>query len=286
MGYWRGQGGQRVTESPIGRPDPPATVPPNQDYWRDYLEKGETYLRFGRHVFRALPGHPRCKLCTIPFEGVGGRAVRLFGWRPSDSNPNVCNNCQRALIKHHGGAEVNGTMLFADVRGSTTLAEGMAPVEFRELMERFYRVATRAVIDEDGAIDKFVGDELVAMFYTSLAGERHPARAIKAAQAILRATGHGAPGGPWLPVGAGVHTGLVWFGAVGEGVHVELTSLGDVVNTTARLAGRAGPGEILVSTDAAAVAQLPSGLEARALDLKGKEQAFDVVVASLETPVA
>ena len=259
---------------------------PDSEFWRHYLEEGEPVLRGVRHVFRALPGHPRCRLCTVPFEGAGGRAMRVFGYRPSDGNPNVCNTCQKALIKHHGGAEVPGTMLFADVRGSTTMAEGMAPGEFRELMERFYRVATRAVIDEDGAIDKFVGDELVAMFYTSLAGERHTARAIKAAQSVLRATGHGAPEGPWLPVGAGVHTGQVWFGAVGEGVHVELTALGDVVNTTARLASRAAAGEILVSADAATAAGLATGLDGRSLELKGKELPFDVVVAGVDTPVA
>jgi adenylate cyclase len=268
-----------VTESEPGR------VPPSQDYWRDYLEKGESWIRGMRHVFSALPGDPRCRLCTVPFEGAGGRTMRIFGVRPSDANPNVCNNCQRALIKHHGGAEVSGTMLFADIRGSTALAEGMSPGEYRELMERFYRVATRAVIDEDGAIDKFVGDELVAMFYTSLAGENHPARAVKAALAILRETGHGSSGGPWLPVGAGVHTGRVWFGAVGEAPHVELTALGDVVNTTARLASAAGPGEVLVSDDVAARVGLPGGLEQRSLQLKGKEQPFGVAVVRVETPV-
>ena len=272
-----------MRESPSGPPAPTAGDPANEDYWRDYLEKGETFLRGIRHVFTALPGDPRCRLCTVPFEGAGGRTMRLFGYRPSDANPNVCNTCQKALIKHHGGAETSGTMLFADIRGSTAIAETMAPVEFRELMERFYRVATRAVIGEDGAIDKFVGDELIAMFYTALAGEQHPARAVKAAQAILRATGHGTPEGPWLPVGAGVHTGRVWFGAVGEAPHVELTSLGDVVNTTARLAAVAGPGEVLVSGDAAGLADIGDGLERRTLKLKGKEQPIDVIVVSAAT---
>jgi adenylate cyclase len=275
-----------VSDSPTGAPDQPTSTPPSQEYWRDYLEKGETFMRRGRHVFSALPGDPRCRLCTVPFQGVGGRMMRLFGYRPSDANPNVCNTCQRALIKHHGGAETTGTMLFADIRGSTTIAEGMAPGEYRELMERFYRVATRAVIGEDGAIDKFVGDELVAMFYPSLAGDRHPARAVQAAQAILRETGHGTPGGPWLPVGAGVHTGRVWFGAVGEVPHVELTSLGDVVNTTARLASAAGAGEVLVSLDVAAATGLTADLERRSLQLKGKGLPFEVVVVGSETDVA
>lgn len=237
-------------------------------------------------MFSALPSDPRCKLCTAPFGGVGGRAMRLIGRRPSDANPNVCNSCQTALIKYHGGAEVNGTMLFADIRGSTTLAEGMSPSTFKELMERFYRVATRAVISEDGAIDKFVGDELVAMFYPSLAGDRHVARAVAAAQTILRETGHGTSEGPWVSVGAGVHTGRVWFGAVGEAPHVELTALGDAVNTTARLAGAAGAGEILVSADVAAAVGLDSALERRSLELKGKERPFEVIVVGVDTPAA
>jgi adenylate cyclase len=264
----------------------PSIVPPSDDYWRDYLERGEPYIRFGRHVFSALPSDPRCRMCTVPFAGLGGGAMRLiFGRRPSDGNPNVCNACQTALLKHHGGAEVDGTMLFADIRGSTTLAEGMAAGAFKELMERFYRIATRAVIAEDGAIDKFVGDELVAMFYPALTGERHAARAVNAAQTILRETGHGTPGGPWLPVGAGVHTGRVWFGAVGEAPHVELTALGDPVNTTARLVAAAGAGEVLVSGDAAAAVGLDSGLERRSLELKGKELPFEVVVVRVGTPI-
>ena len=130
-------------------------------------------------------------------------------------------------------------------------------------MERFYGVASRAVIRHEGAIDKFVGDELIAFFYPALAGERHVAAAIGAAQELLRETGHDDPGGAWAPVGAGVHTGKVWFGAMGEGSHVELTSLGDVVNTTARLASAAGAGEILVSSDAASKVELERGLEQR-----------------------
>ncbi|MCZ7536106.1 MAG: adenylate/guanylate cyclase domain-containing protein [Acidimicrobiia bacterium] len=125
--------------------------------------------------------------------------MRLIGRRPSDANPNVCTGCQNHLIRHHGGAEVEGTMLFADIRGSTALAETMSPGDFHRLLERFYAVASRAVFEHDGAIDKFVGDELVAMFYPGLAGDRHVARAIEAARAVLRMTGHGmaeAPPGP------------------------------------------------------------------------------------------
>jgi adenylate cyclase len=188
----------------------------------------------------------------------------------------MCNACYDFMARHHGGAEVEGTFLFADVRGSTALAEGMGSTPFRDLLDRFYSTASAAVFDHDGMVDKFVGDELVAMFYPFLAGERHAARAVEAARALLIATGH--PADPWIPLGAGVHTGSAWVGAVGEGTHTEITALGDAVNTTARLASVAQAGEILVTTTCADAAGLPGSLERRSLELKGKELPTDVVV--------
>ena len=260
---------------------PDANVPPSDDFWRAYLENGEPRIRVVRRLFNSIPSDPRCRLCQAPFKGVGAPVMRAMGRKPSAWNPHLCTACQNALIKNHGGAEVEGTMLFADIRGSTSIAEHTSPRDFKALLERFYGVATRAVVNHDGTIDKFVGDELVAMFYPSLAGERHVAQALGAAQEILRETGHDDPGGPWAPVGAGVHTGRVWFGVVGEGNVVDITSLGDVVNTTARLASAAGAGEVLLSVDAADAVGLEPGLERRSLHLKGKDLPFDVVVAHL-----
>jgi len=248
-----------------------------EEFWREYLTHGEPTRRLTRRLYTLLPSDPRCRLCTAPFSGVGGSAMRLIGKRPSQANPNVCTTCAGALIRFRGGAEVPGTMLFADIRGSTALAERMSPTEFHDLLNRFYRVASRTVFDHDGAIDKFVGDELMAMFYPAMSGERHVARAIDAARALLRATGHADPAGPWVPVGAGVHTGTAWFGAVGDESHIELTAVGDAVNTTARLAAEATAGEVLVSVVAAQAAGLDSGLARRQLVLKGKQAPVEVV---------
>jgi adenylate cyclase len=203
--------------------------------------------------------------------------MRLIGKRPSDGNPTMCNTCFVNLSRHHGGAEVDGTMLFADIRGSTTLAERMSPGEFHALLDRFYTAATSAVFDHDGMVDKFVGDELVALFFPLMTGERHTARAVEAARALLRATGHADPDGPWVPVGAGVHTGRAWFGALGEGDHVELTAVGDNVNVAARLASHAAAGEVLVTAEAAAAAGLDPKLERLPLELKGKSTPTEVV---------
>ena len=83
-----------------------------------------------------------------------------------------------------------------------------------------------------------------------------------------------------------MHTGGTWVGAVGAaGTHTELTALGDTVNTTARLASLAAPGEILVTADAAAAAGLDSSLERKALELKGKQDVTEVVSLTV-SPVA
>ena len=68
------------------------------------------------------------------------------------------------------------------------------------------------MFDNDGGIDKFVGDEVVAFFFPLISGQRHAAAAVGAAAALFRATGHADGAGPWVPVGAGVATGLAWVG--------------------------------------------------------------------------
>ena len=95
-------------------------------------------------------------------------------------------------------------------------------------------------------------------------------------QAAPRATGHADPGGPWVPVGRGEHgTGVVRGDR--RRSHVEVTFVGDGVNVAARLAGAAGSGEILVTTASAEAAGLDPSLERRSLELKGKQEATEVV---------
>ena len=249
-----------------------------EEFWRDFLTRGDAMERKVRGVLRRLPHEPRCMLCAAPFAGPAAPVMRAIGKRPSDKNPTMCTSCFDFMAKHHGGAEIDCSFLFADVRGSTAIAERMSAAEYRNLLDRFYALATTLVIDHDGSIDKFVGDELVAMYFPLLSGMRHTERAVSTAKALLEATGHGGPDGPWLPLGAGVHTGPAWVGAVGDGPRTDLTALGDTVNTTARLASVAGAGEILVSATAAAAAELDPGLERRSLELKGKANPTDAFV--------
>jgi adenylate cyclase len=253
----------------------------NEAFWYDFLTVGSPNERRNRRIFRLLPHGPRCRLCAAPFAGVAAPVMRMIGKRPADHNPNWCSACFDFITEHHGGAEIDLSLLFADIRGSTGMAEAMSPSAYRAILDRFYDVAAQAVIDYDGFIDKFVGDEVVATFAPLLSGDRHAAQAVQAAKELLRKTGHEAPEGPWVAVGAGVHTGVAWMGAVGEGPHTALTAVGDVVNVTARLAALARPGEILITADAAAAAGMGDGLERRILELRGKQQQMEVVALQI-----
>jgi adenylate cyclase len=264
----------------------PPTDSDQEQFWHDFLTRGDSFERRARRVLRLLPHDPRCQLCAAPFAGAVAPLMRMIGKRPADKNPRVCQGCFSFIAAHHGGAEVEASFLFADIRGSTTLAEGMSAGAFHALLDRFYSAASRAVFANDGSVDKFVGDEIVALFFPLMSGPDHVRHAVEAARAILRATGHEDPAGPWIPVGAGVHTGMAWVGAVGDESHTELTALGDAVNTTARLASAAVAGEILVTAGAATAAGLDPGLPRRALDLKGKEFATEVVSLRVSAEVA
>ncbi len=123
-------------------------------------------------LFRLLPDDPRCRICHSPFNGIGGVAVgALFGRKQSSLNPRFCNVCEDIAKKHPGGAEVEMSMLFADVRGSTALSEGMAPSEFTKLINRFYIGATNVITEEDGLVEKLAGDAVAAFWGKGFAGK-------------------------------------------------------------------------------------------------------------------
>ncbi|MGH8924203.1 MAG: adenylate/guanylate cyclase domain-containing protein [Acidimicrobiia bacterium] len=265
-------------ESQKGAGAGPSVPLRDEAYWRHFLEEGgDSWKGVGRRVFKHIPSDPRCRMCAAPFEGLGGPFMRMIGKRPSVGNPNWCNSCSDFMAKHHGGATVDGAMLFADIRGSTSLAERMSPAEFHALLDRFFATATQVIFKHDGYIEKFVGDEVVALFFPLLSGERFVDKAVAAAEDLLRATGHTDSAGPWVPVGVGVHAGKAWFGVVGEGRHIEFTAVGDTANIAARLAAQAQAGELLVSATAGTTSGLDPGLARRRLELKGKESAMEVL---------
>jgi adenylate cyclase len=258
----------------------PGEPSPNEAMWRGLLLGTDPRYARARGWLKHVPSEPRCKMCAAPFEGLGKPLMRLLHRDRWVKNPLYCSLCFNVLDAYHGGAEIEASFLFADVRGSTALAEGISPTEFRRQLNRFYAAASRVLVEHDAIVDKFVGDEVIGIFIPALAREAHAAQAVEAARELLRATGHADPAGPWLPIGIGVHTGVAFVGSVGVPPVTDLTALGDVVNTTARLASAAATGEILVTQAAAEASHIETtSLERRHLELKGKSEATPVFVA-------
>jgi adenylate cyclase len=252
------------------------------EMWHKILTKGNPIWSNLRPLWGRLPSNPRCVNCHRPFGGFGGGLLRVaMGMHKSHKNPRFCGDCHSFTTEYPGGAEIELTMLFVDVRGSTTIAEKMNNTEFSHLMNRFYKETIKVLVRADAFIDKLVGDEVTALFIPGYAGKGHAQKAVEAGLNLLRVTGYGDVGGPWVPVGVGVHTGVAWVGSIigASGAGADFTALGDNVNIAARLASNAKSGEVLISDAAYAASGLDlAELEHRQLELKGKSAPVDVWV--------
>ena len=193
---------------------------------------------------RWLPTDPRCRLCKSPFGGRAGRIMKRFGRGPSRKNPTMCSSCfENAPM---GGVELEIGVLFADVRGFTSLAEKMAPGEVATLLNRLYAAASD-VLTRSGILDKMVGDEVMALYIPRMIGDQWVDDIVRDATELLAAVGYGTPEGPWLRLGVGIDIGQAYVGNVGSGVVKDFTALGDVVNTASRLQSAAAAGQIVMS---------------------------------------
>ena len=206
--------------------------------FQELMERSKLYRL--RRIMRLIPRPPRCKLCNVPFAGPG-RIFRLVGYGRSRKNPNMCTTCfERAPV---GGAELDVGVLFADLRGYTSLVESASPEEAAALLAPFYSAARDVLMRNEAVIDKLVGDEVMALFIPVFMKEEDPIRKmVDAGIELLEQTA--AVG---LDVGAGADWGLAFVGNVGEEEVKDFTALGDVVNTAARLQAQAKPAQLIVS---------------------------------------
>jgi adenylate cyclase len=252
------------------------------DFWYSYNMGGPPpSKKMTYRLFRFLPSEHRCKWCRAPFDGASGNIVKsLFRIKPSVHNSHYCNICDEFANKYQGGAEVPIAMFFADMRGSTTIAEKIGPIEFSKLINRFFVKVTHVLSYADALIEKLVGDEVAAFFNIGISGENYPLNAINAGIAVLKETGHEHPDGPWAPVGIGIHIGDAFVGSVGNpNGMMEVAVLGDVPNTASRLTSEAKIGEIIVSEETMNAAGFDkTGLEMRTLELKGKSEKINAFV--------
>ena len=162
-------------------------------------------------------------------------------------------------------------MLFVDVRGFTSLSERLPSAEVVSQLNRFYHLAAQAVFDQDGTLDKMVGDQVMAFFGAPFRPDDHWERAVRAGLDIVAGVEAMAAGADSLHVGGGLGTGQAFVGNVGEGEVRDFTVIGDVVNTAARLQEVAEPGEVLLmeETYRTVAVQFPDAPQ-RTLELKGK----------------
>lgn len=268
----------------VGPVDPASAATaadPVADEWRRLLTGTDPHLQKLRRWWRLIPSPPRCKVCAAPFHGPASLLTRIVMHGQSDANPLLCNLCFSGLREQPGGAEVEISVLFADLRGSTGLAERTGPAEFRRLVQVFYGVATRVIDTHGGIVDKFLGDGVMALFIPFIAGDAHAVRAVNAARRIQHDLARSELAARGIGAGVGVHAGAAFVGVLGAESKLDFTALGDTVNVAARLGSAARAGQVLVSATAWDTAQAASG----AADTEDLRDRFELPLTGREAPL-
>ncbi len=178
-----------------------------------------------------------------------------------------------------GGESQRITLLFADVRGFTTMAEKMKPREAVEVLNEFFARMTNVIFEHDGTLDKYLGDGLMALFGAPFALQNDAEAAVRAAASMQKSLAemNKLSGKAPLHIGIGIHTGEAVVGFLGTERRMDYTAIGDTVNVASRLTSQAGPGQIVIS--AATRAQLGSEIhcaQLAAMKLKGRDEPIDV----------
>jgi len=203
-----------------------------------------------------------CKGCweqmhlPVPIRGVISAPFRAFGVRPSRMNPNTCTICELMFTKVMRARKItiDATIMFADLRGYTSLSQSQSPDAVSGLLDAFYDECASAIWEHDGLLNKTIGDAVMAVFNFPLRREQHARNAVLAAREIQESwrdrrktlvEAHGLTASE-LGIGIGIHSGELSFGEFGRS-HRDLTAIGTVVNTASRAQSVAEADQILVT---------------------------------------
>ncbi len=151
---------------------------------------------------------------------------------------------------HPGGKRTTVTVLFADIRGFTHFSEGLAPERLVSVLNRHLAAAAEAILEEEGTIDKFMGDAVMAWFNAPIPQPDHTLRAVRAALRLrerIRRLSESLPPELRLHFGVGIHVGEAVLGLIGTEKRLEYTAIGDSVNTAKRIQENAAADQILLS---------------------------------------
>ncbi len=168
-------------------------------------------------------------------------------------HPNVVQQLvQNPLALHLGGETKEISVVFADIRGYTSLSESMSPVEVMPLINRYLNIMVEAIWEEEGTITAFLGDAIMAIFNAPLPQQDHALRAVRAAWKMRQAVEQHQRTYPQevqkVSYGIGVNTGLATVGNIGaQGRLQNYTAIGDVVNVASRLQSNVTENNILIN---------------------------------------
>ncbi|MBL8900242.1 MAG: FHA domain-containing protein [Planctomycetes bacterium] len=151
-----------------------------------------------------------------------------------------------------GGSLKELTVLFADIRGFTTMSETVPPQETVDMLNEYFELMADCVFEFNGIVDKFIGDSVMALFGAPISGPDDAERAIRCAIRMMETThefnaARVVAGKKPIHIGIGLHTGEAVVGVIGSTKRLEYTAVGDTVNVASRLCGAAGGDEIVLS---------------------------------------
>jgi adenylate cyclase len=181
-----------------------------------------------------------------------------------------------------GGEGRQTTVLFSDIRGFTSMSEAENPQVIVDMLNEYFELMVEVIFKHEGTLDKFVGDEIMALFGAPVSHGDDAVRAVRTAIEMLEVlaelnSARARVGAPEIRIGIGINTGHVVAGYIGSSKALEYTVIGDTVNTGARLCSIAKAGEIIISQstldqigDRFDVVELPP------TQVKGKSQALKI----------